>query len=197
MASVAEAREAYRALRVRPDNPEQVALIEDRTIPGPAGDLPVRVYRPESADPLPALVYFHGGGWVIGDIESHDPICRTLANSANCVVVSVEYRLAPEAKFPAAADDAYAAASYVSAHAGEFGADSDPHRRRRRQRGRESCGGGVAYGARSWWARADVSAADLPGHRARFRAPFLQRERDRLPALAGRDALVLATVHTD
>ncbi len=139
MESVAAAREAYRALRVRPDNPEAVAHIEDRMIPGPAGELPVRVYRPESTDPLPALVFFHGGGWVIGDIESHDPICRTLANSANCVVVSVEYRLAPEAKFPAAADDAYAAVAYVSAHASEFGADAS-----RIAVGGDSAGGNLA-----------------------------------------------------
>ena len=139
MPSAAEMREANRALRVQPANPEPVAHIEDRTIPGPAGELLVRVYRPESADLLPALVYFHGGGWVIGDIESHDPICRTLANSANCVVVSVDYRLAPEAKFPAAADDAYAAASFVSANAAEFGADAS-----RIAVGGDSAGGNLA-----------------------------------------------------
>ena len=103
---------------------EPVHAVEDRTIPGPAGEIPVRVYRPSAATGLPVLVYLHGGGWVICDLETHDPTCRAISNGAGCVVVSVDYRLAPEHKFPAAADDAYAATAWVAQHAQELGADA-------------------------------------------------------------------------
>ena len=103
---------------------EPVYAVEDRTIPGPAGEIPVRVYRPSAATGLPVLVYLHGGGWVICDLETHDPTCRAISNGADCVVVSVDYRLAPEHKFPAAADDAYAATAWVAQHAQELGADA-------------------------------------------------------------------------
>ena len=120
---VEEARAASLAARVQPDSPEAVALVEDRTIPGPEGEIPVRVYSPQPGQALPALVYYHGGGWVFGDLDSHDPLCRALANRANVVVISVHYRLAPEHKYPAAADDAYAAAAWVSECGAEIGAD--------------------------------------------------------------------------
>ena len=104
--------------------PIPMARVENRTIPGPAGAVPVRVYRPtDDAAPLPALMYFHGGGWVILGLDSHDAPCRALARDARCVVVSVDYRLAPEHKFPAAPEDCYAATRYVAEHAAEFGAD--------------------------------------------------------------------------
>lgn len=103
-------------------SPVQLESITDRTIPGPAGEIPVRVYRP-SAGTLPVVVFFHGGGWVIGDLESHDHCCRTIASKAECVVVAVDYRLAPEAKFPAAVDDAWAATEWVVANAAELGVD--------------------------------------------------------------------------
>lgn len=93
--------------------PEEVGQVENCTIPGPGGDIPVRIYTPEGEGPFASLVFYHGGGWVIGDIDTVDVPCRLLANRANCVVVSVDYRLAPEHKFPAAADDAYAAAKWV------------------------------------------------------------------------------------
>jgi acetyl esterase len=103
---------------------EPMAAVDDRTVPGPAGEIPVRVYTPvESGAALPAVVYFHGGGWVIMGIETHDWICRRLAKESGAVVVSVEYRLAPEHRFPAALDDCYAAAKYVADHASEFGVD--------------------------------------------------------------------------
>ena len=102
---------------------QEVARVEDRSIPGPGQPIPVRVYWPAAASELPVLVYFHGGGWVFGNIDSVDRTCRALANAAGCIVVNVEYRLAPENKFPAAVDDAYAAVRYVSEHAAEFGAD--------------------------------------------------------------------------
>jgi acetyl esterase len=121
--SVEEARISSAAARIQPDPPEPVARIEDFTIPGPAGDIPVRLYSPDPDTQLPVLVYYHGGGWVIGDLDSHDPLCRTLANRANVVVLSVHYRLAPEHKYPAAADDSYAAAQWVSEHGAEIGAD--------------------------------------------------------------------------
>jgi len=84
----------------------------------------VRIYSPSAATDLPVLVYLHGGGWVICDLETHDPTCRAISNGADCVVVSVDYRLAPEHKFPAAADDAYAATAWVAQHAQELGADA-------------------------------------------------------------------------
>jgi|SRR5579871_392560 len=102
---------------------QEVARVQDRTIPGPAQPIPVRVYSPETGGALPALVYFHGGGWVFGNLDQVDAVCRTLANAAGCVVINVDYRLAPEHKFPAPAEDAYAAAKYVGEHAAEFGAD--------------------------------------------------------------------------
>ena len=121
--SVEEARISSAAGRIQPDPPEPVARIEDFTIPGPAGDIPVRLYSPDPDTQLPAVVYYHGGGWVVGDLDSHDPLCRALANRANVVVLSVHYRLAPEHKYPAAADDSYAAAQWVSEHGAEIGAD--------------------------------------------------------------------------
>jgi acetyl esterase/lipase len=120
---VAEARQAAQALGGMAGAPEAVAGVTNRTIPGPAGDLPVRIYTPVGAPPFPALVYLHGGGWVIGNLETHDAVCRTLTNAAGCMVVSVDYRLAPEHKFPAAAEDAYAATSWVAGHAASIGAD--------------------------------------------------------------------------
>lgn len=105
--------------------PQPMAHVEDRTIPGPTGDLRVRIYWPASASngPLPVLLYFHGGGWVIGDLDTHDVLCRALAHGAGAVAVSVDYRLAPEYPFPAAAEDAYAATAWMAEHASELGAD--------------------------------------------------------------------------
>jgi acetyl esterase len=103
---------------------QEVARVENRTIPGPAQPVPIRVYWPRTGGaPLPVLVYLHGGGWAFGNLDACDRNCRALANSAGCVVVNVDYRLAPENKFPAAADDAYAAVHYVATHPGEFNAD--------------------------------------------------------------------------
>ncbi len=117
------ARESYvmarAALSERPD----VAKVENRAIPGLAGDIPVRIYTPDGQAPFPVLVYYHGGGWVIGDLETHDGISRAFANAADCVVVSVDYRLAPEHKFPAAVEDAYAATEWAAANAAEIGGD--------------------------------------------------------------------------
>ena len=103
----------------------RVAHVEDRGIPGPGGTLRVRIITPQAAGNglLPVLVYFHGGGWVLGNIESHEGICRALANAGEVIVVTVDYRLAPEHRFPAAAEDAYAATRWAAEHAAEFGGD--------------------------------------------------------------------------
>ena len=98
--------------------PVEVGSVEDRQVP-----IPIRIYKPLAPGVLPALVYFHGGGWVRGSIETHDSICRFLCKEAAAVVVSVEYRLAPENPFPAAVEDAHAAALWVVEHAAELGAD--------------------------------------------------------------------------
>lgn len=102
---------------------EPIQHVENRGIPGPAGNIPVRIYTPEGTGPFPVLVYFHGGGWVIGNLETHDNGCRQIANAAGCIVVSVDYRLAPEHKFPAAADDCYAATQWVAENASALNGD--------------------------------------------------------------------------
>ncbi len=92
---------------------EDIKNVKGLEIPGPDGEIPIQVYTPEGRAPFPALVFFHGGGWVIGNLNTHDSICRALANGAKCVIISVDYRLAPEHKFPAAVEDAYAAVQWV------------------------------------------------------------------------------------
>lgn len=119
--------------------PIELPSVEDRVIPGPGGDLPVRIYRPSDAPNLPVLVYFHGGGWVIGSLETHDGTCRALAKGSPCVVVSIDYRLAPEHRYPAAAEDCYAATQWVADHANELGIDAT-----RIAVGGDSAGGNLA-----------------------------------------------------
>jgi acetyl esterase len=103
--------------------PEAVAKVENRTIPGPAGSIPVRVYTPPASGPHPGLVFFHGGGFVLCNLDTHDGICRSLTNAAGCVVVSVDYRLAPEHPYPAAPEDCYAATQWVAKNGSELGID--------------------------------------------------------------------------
>lgn len=122
--SPVDARLAAKALAGLSGQTEPVAKVEDRTIPGPAGELPVRIYTPEGSGSFPVVVFFHGGGWVIGDLDIQDGPCRTLCNAACCIVVSVDYRLAPEHKFPAAAEDCYAATKWVAANAASLNADA-------------------------------------------------------------------------
>jgi acetyl esterase len=139
-----EARRMFKAAReiLAPD-PAPVAMIRDLEAPRPdGGHIPLRLYRglgTDAAAALPVLVYFHGGGWVIGDIESHDPICRHLANAAGCAVVSVDYRLAPEHKFPAAVEDCTAATAWVAEQGAALGVDPD-----RLAVGGDSAGGNLA-----------------------------------------------------
>ena len=100
-----------------------LAAVQDVLIPGPGGDIAARVYTPQGQGPHPVLMFFHGGGFVVLDLDSHDYICMRLAAGASCVVVSVDYRLAPEHKFPAGPDDCLAATRWAAAHATAFGAD--------------------------------------------------------------------------
>ncbi len=127
--SPAEARAAYEAfIKLVDAQGLPIGRTEDRAIPGPVGDLMVRIYTPIAAgnSALPGLVFFHGGGFVFGSIDTHDALCRQLANEAGARVVSVDYRLAPENKFPAAIEDAFAALSFVEQNAMEL--DIDPNR---------------------------------------------------------------------
>lgn len=120
----AEAR-AFQLAGVAKTNlePEPVHRIEKRVIPGPGGDLDVRIYRPSDSQDLAVCIYLHGGGFVIGNLDTHDPLCRRLANRSGAVVVSVDYRLAPEHRYPAAVEDASAALTWVAANATELGGD--------------------------------------------------------------------------
>jgi acetyl esterase len=121
--------EARRLNRIRvpmlAGEPEQVARIEDVRVPGPGGPIAGRIYAPIRGQPLPALLYMHGGGWVVGDLDSHDSFCRALARRAGCLVLSVDYRLAPEHRFPAAAEDAWAGLVWLHEHAATIGVDPD------------------------------------------------------------------------
>ncbi len=139
----AQAREQVAKLRGKPLRVQPVDRVENFTIPGLSGEIPIRTYAPscapESSTPLPVLVYFHGGGWVLGDLDAADPTCRFLANRAGCAVVSVDYRLAPEHKFPAAVEDAFAAVEWVAQNAEKIGGD-----RNRVGAGGDSAGGNLA-----------------------------------------------------
>src|SRR5215469_11334365 len=105
--------------------PLPTARIENRGIPGPAGQMPVRIYWPNAAGVRPAIVYYHGGGHVIGSLDTHDLVARNLCGGAQALVASVDYRMGPEHKFPAAVDDSFAALLWVHANAGTLGADLD------------------------------------------------------------------------
>lgn len=126
--SLEQAREQFaRARAPFMASAQEMGALDDRTIPGAAGNLRIRAYRPFGSRPtelLPALVYFHGGGWVFGDLDSHDRLCRELCNLAGCALISIDYRRAPEHKFPAAAEDAIAAIAHVARHGQDFGVDA-------------------------------------------------------------------------
>lgn len=141
--SAVEARRAYSESRVPlQPSPPDVASVDNRSIPGPHGPIGIRVYRPmgsNASDVLPALVYFHGGGFTVGDLDTHDTVCRSLANAGRCSVVSVDYRMGPEHKFPKAIDDGVAATRWVAAHARELAIDAG-----RLAVGGDSAGGNLA-----------------------------------------------------
>jgi len=138
-----DARQLFRETRpASTPTPPEIGAVRNITADGPGGPIPLRVYRPAGATagtPLPALVYFHGGGWVIGDLDTHDVQCRQLTAEAGITVVAVDYRLAPEHKFPAAVDDAWAATRWVAEHGSELGVDA-----RRLAVAGDSAGGNLA-----------------------------------------------------
>jgi acetyl esterase len=124
-----ERREALKHLLSFSGQSEAVTAVENRALPGPSGAIAVRLYTPaqaQAAETLAGLIYFHGGGLVAGSLDTHDPICRSLANSSGCRVLSVDYRLGPENPFPAAIEDGCAATAWIAAHAREL--DLDPGR---------------------------------------------------------------------
>lgn len=135
----AEARRQYREVRatLRPPAPS-LPDVRDLKTDGKGGPVPLRLYRPTDGV-LPAFVFFHGGGWVVGDLDTHDVVCRQIARDAGAVVIAVDYRLAPEHPFPAASDDAWSATTWIAAHAGELGLDPA-----RIAVGGDSAGGGLA-----------------------------------------------------
>lgn len=120
--SLQDARETYRDLCVPDGPPDAVEAVTERVVPGPGGSIPIRVYTPEGDGPHPALVFFHGGGWMLGDLETHDALCRALANATKCVVVATDYRLAPEHRFPAQLEDCYAVTRWVANNPETIGA---------------------------------------------------------------------------
>jgi acetyl esterase len=138
-----DARQLFRETRpASTPTPPEIGAVTNVTAEGPRGPIPLRVYRPAgvaNGAAIPALVYYHGGGWVIGDLDTHDVQCRQTAAEAGVVVVAVDYRLAPEHKFPAAVDDAWAATRWVVAHGSELGVDP-----RRIAVGGDSAGGNLA-----------------------------------------------------
>ena len=137
-----EARAEYRRRTERLKMDVDIHRCEDREIDGPGGQIPIRIYTPRelgSGEKLPVLVWYHGGGYVIGDLDTHDSACRALANEADCIVVAVDYRLAPENKFPAAVEDCFAALKWVAKNAAQLNADE-----RRVAVGGDSAGGNLA-----------------------------------------------------
>jgi len=121
--SVAAARAQYEARTASMAPPAAVARVEERVMPGPGGGLRLRIYAPAGSGPFPLLVFFHGSGFVLCSLDTHDGICRNLSAGAGCVVASVDYRLAPEHRFPAAPDDCLAATRWCAANAAALGAD--------------------------------------------------------------------------
>lgn len=122
-----------------PPSQAMLAGVADRNVPGPAGQIKTRVYTPEGKGPFPVLVFFHGGGFVLGDLESHDSVCRELSGGANVVVVATDYRLSPEHRFPAAADDCIAVTRWVVENAAKINGDA-----KRVAAGGDSAGGNLA-----------------------------------------------------
>ena len=172
----------------------EVGRVENRDIPGPHGPIPVRIYWPEGSDagePLPVYINFHGSGYVVLSIDTHDNVCRALCKGTDCIVVGVNYRKAPEHKFPKPTDDAWASLQWVAANAAEIGADPS-----RIAVGGDSAGGCLAAvtaqaGETRRRSGARVPASGLSGHRHQRGPAVLQNVRRRLRPHRGSDGLVL------
>jgi acetyl esterase len=140
---VAQARALYRDRRaLTQPEPPPMGSVQDLCCDGPHGPIPLRLYRPAGSlpvDPLPVLVYYHGGGWTIGDLDTHDTLCRELSHGAGCAVLAVDYRMGPEHRFPAAVDDCLAATRWARAQAGRLNLDPQ-----RLAVGGDSAGGNLA-----------------------------------------------------
>lgn len=134
-----EARESMRSRTAGLGPFPDVAATTEHRVQVRGGEIPIRLYAPGGPGPHPVLVFYHGGGWVIGDLDTHDGVCRSLTNAAACTVASVDYRLAPESKYPVAAEDAYAALGWIVANGARLGIDS-----RRVAVGGDSAGGNLA-----------------------------------------------------
>lgn len=135
----AEARESMRTRTAGLGPVEDVPAVADHRVPVEGGEITVRLYAPAGVGPHPVLVFYHGGGWVIGDLYTHDGLCRSIVNAAGCAVASVDYRLAPEFKFPVAVEDSYTALKWVAANGPRLGLDSA-----RLAVGGDSAGGNLA-----------------------------------------------------
>jgi acetyl esterase len=194
-----EARELYLAARfVTNPEPPELEKVAPLSIPAPHGAIPARSYTPRTLrrkDGLaPVLVFFHGGGWTIGDLDSHDVVCRKLAHEGELMVVSVDYRLAPEHKFPAAVDDAVAATKWIAEHAKQLGIDAS-----RLMVGGDSAGGNLA--AVVAIATRDGNGPAIAGQVLIYPAtesarthPLAQRAGDQHPADAFGDQVVLRAI---
>ena len=178
--SPAEARVNTKA-RLRAVGPE-VGAVQDVAIPGPDCDVPARIYTPAGAGPFPGLAWFHGGGWVVGDLDTADAAARNMCAGANCVVASVDYRLAPETKFPGPAEDCYAATQWLAANAAALNVDPD-----RIAVGGDSAGGNLA-------AAVTLMSRDRGGCPLVFQLlvyPVTQRDFDRASYLENADGYQL------
>jgi acetyl esterase/lipase len=155
-----QGREAFRAMNVLAASAGprvEVGSVEQTQIPGPAGAIGTRIYRPDGAGPHPTFLFMHGGGFVIGDLDAYDGQCRILCNRVGTVVVSIDYRLAPESPFPDAAEDALAAMEWLAQHVDELGGDAG-----RIAIGGDSAGGNLSAGvAQAWRGREPTLAAQL------------------------------------
>ncbi len=119
--SVDEARSRMRTTFITQDKPERVYKVLNKSIPCPGYKIRLRVYKPSDSNDLPCIIYFHGGGWVLNDLDTHDAVCRSLANQVDAVIISVDYRRAPEYKYPTPIEDAYTATEWIFANTNKLG----------------------------------------------------------------------------
>ena len=192
---VDEARAFYAQMSTtRPPGPD-VGEIVDGVLPGATGDLAYRLYRPPTPGPHPIVVFFHGGGWVVGDAVSDDPLCRDLCVRSDAIVISADYRHAPEHRFPAAVDDAMAAVRWVADNAEALGGMTGTARGVRLERGRQSRGSGLpAHPGRGWTTHRRAGIADA-ANRRRPDTRLLRRECGRLRSHDRAGPVVLRPLH--